>query len=128
MLAPYSDFATPRGWSRHECTTLRECYQFQRRWQEQELEDARREGVVSLSLVRERFRRTRDSMLARMASSSTTPFDRDFMAAYLQLQEEKLEKHERNFEHRVAYLWVLEHDVPKGRRDDEESFNVDRIG
>jgi len=128
ILAPYSSMPTPDGYSREEATTLRECYRLQQRLQEQEAEDWKRESGHDIELLRERFRQTRDRMVQRMASSATTPFDRDFMAAYLQLQEAKLEKHERNFECRVAYLRSLEYDTPRGRRDDEESFNVDRIG
>ena len=128
ILAPYSSMPTPNGYSREEATTLRECYRLQQRLQEQEAEDWKRESSHDIELLRARFRQTRDRMIQRMASSSTTAFDRDFMAAYLQLQEQKLEKHERNFECRDAYLRSLEFDTPRGRRDDEESFKVDRIG
>ena len=128
MLAPYTACPTPEGWSREEATTLRECYKLQSCLQDQEIEDWKREGARDTELVRQRFKETRERMLTRMASSSTTPFDRDFMESYLQLQEKKLEKHERNFECRNAYLRSLEFDTPRGRRDDEESVNIDRIG
>lgn len=128
MLAAYSAMSTPRGWSRHEATTLRECYDLQSRLQSQEAEDWKRESSEDVELLRERFRVTRERMIQRMASSSTTAYDRDFMEAYLQLQEAKLEKHERNFECRNAYIRSLEMDAPRGRRDDEEVANLDRIG
>jgi hypothetical protein len=119
---------TPPGYSREEASTLRECYRLQSRLQEQEAEDWKRESSHDIELLRVRFQQTRERMMSRMASSATTAFDRDFMAAYLQLQEAKLDKHERNFECRTAYLRSLEFDTPRGRRDDEESFKVDRIG
>jgi hypothetical protein len=128
MLAPYTACPTPRGWSREEACTLRDVYKLQARIQEQEVEDWKREGARDIDLLRQKFELTRDRMLTRMASSSTSAYDRDFMRAYLQLQEAKLAKHEARFECRNAYLWSLEMDAPKGRRDDEESFNVDRIG
>ena len=127
LVAPYTDCPTPEGYSREEATTLRACYDLQRRLQEQEIENWQRESARDVSQLRERFRQTRERMLARMASSSTTPFDRDFMEAYLQLQEEKLERHERTFECRAAYLHALEYDTPKGRAPDEERVSLDRV-
>ena len=128
MLAPYSSMPTPAGWSREEAGTLRECYALQRRLQEQEAEDWKREGARDIEMLREKFKQTRDRMLTRMASSSTSEYDKEFMRCYLQLQEEKLAKHERNFEHRNAYIHSLEQDARPGRRDDEETVNVETMG
>ena len=128
MMAAYSAMPTPEGWRREEACTLRECYALQKRLQDQEIAEWRAEASNDVEKLRERFKVTRDKMMLRMASSSTSTYDREFMQAYLQLQESKLEKHERNFECRNAYLRALEYDTPKGRRDDQEVVNLDRIG
>lgn len=128
MLAGYSAMPTPRGWARHEACTLRECYDLQTRLQQQEMIDWQRESTRDVRKLEARFAATHDRLVARMQSSATTQYERDFIREYLKLQADKLEKHERAFACGTAYLRVLEHDGAPGRRDDEESVNLDRIG
>jgi hypothetical protein len=127
MVAPYSACPTPPGWERMEAGTLRECYALQARLQDQELDDWQREGGREIEILRARFAQQRATIVERMSRAST-PFDRQYLETILQIKESRLAYAEQQFEHRNMYLHSLEHDAPKGRRDDEESVNVDRIG
>lgn len=127
MVAPYTACPTPRGWERKECNTLRECYDLQKRLQDQELDNWQREGGREIEILRARFEQTRKNIVERMAHAST-PYDREYLDIILRIKEEKLKRAEEQFEHRNMYLRSLEHDAVRGRRDDEESVNIDRIG
>lgn len=126
MLAPYSDFPTPAGYSREVADDLPAVDRLQKRLQQQEYREWEQETERDLNGLRTRFEASRDRLYARMTSSSCPPYERDFIENYLRLQDEKREKHRRNFECRNAYLWARENDIPKGRRANEESFNVER--
>lgn len=126
MLAPYSDFATPFGYVRHIADDLPAVDRLQKQLQEQEYREWERESARDLEMLKTRFTASRDRLYARMTSSACPPYERDFIRGYLQLQDEKREKHRRNFECRAAYLWARENDIPKGRHANEESFNSDR--
>ena len=127
LLAPYTDAPTPDGYSREGADTLAAVDRIQTILQNQEFEAARREADYNDLLTRDRFAEVRDRLVARMVSSSTSPYEREFIAAYLRLREEKREKHRRVFETRVAYLNALAYDTPKGRGMDEERVSLDRV-
>lgn len=55
--------------------------------------------------------RVRSSMLQRAVSSSTSPFERDFLMYYMQVRmPEKKKKFMEQFEHRQMYFEAREHD------------------
>jgi hypothetical protein len=128
MLAPYTACPTPPGYSREEAGTLPDVYKLQTRLQEQELEDAKREAAFDERQFLTRIQAVRSRLVERMVSSSTSPYEREFIGNWLKLRDEKREHYRKIFEQRQFYLRSLEFDAPKGRRDDEESFNAERMG
>ena len=71
------------------------------------------------------------SIHALLSDIKTKPeldaYERDFIAAYLELAEEKRLKHRANYENRVAYLSVLAKECPSDRAPNEETVNLDRM-
>jgi hypothetical protein len=51
-----------------------------------------------------------ERLRARMCSSSTSPYEREFIELYLKLREEKRDKHRQRFLERISYLWAREMD------------------
>ncbi len=126
MMAPYSDFPTPDGYSREVADDLPAIDRLQKRLQEQEYREWEQEAERDMAGLEARFARTRDFLYRRMTSAGCSAYERDFCEGYLKLQDEKREKHRRNFECRNAYLWARENDIAKGRSANEESFNPER--
>ena len=127
MLAPYSDCPTPEGYSREYADTLSAVDRLQATLLEQERREWEREAINDEMIMGARQREIVDRLRQRMCSSSTTPYERDFIAAYLQLREEKRDKYRQRFSERTAYLNVLAHETPRGRRPNEERVNLDRM-
>lgn len=127
-LAPHSAFETPRGWSRHECETLAEVDALQKRLTEQERRDYEREGIRAQLTFAERDRQVRDSLYQRMISSSTSAYERDFIEAWLKLRDDRKRKiYAAKLEAINMVLYSHNYDIPVGRKDNEESVNIDRI-
>lgn len=127
-LAPYSDFPCPRGHSTEYADTLQLVDRLQKRLQEQELREREQEWRSDENLYRSITDSVRDRLYQRMCSAKTSEYEKEFIRLYLQVREDRREKHRQRFMERTMYLWARENDVPKGRRDDEESVNLDRIG
>jgi hypothetical protein len=124
MLAPYSDFPTPYGYSREVARTLPDIDRLQKILCEQERQAFERDHIYDQVLVGQKQREITDRLRQRMVSSSTSPYDRDIIAAYLELKEEKREKHAQRFRERNMYLYAREHDS-HGRSPDAE--RVDHV-
>jgi hypothetical protein len=125
ILAPYSDCPTPPGYSREYEDTLAGIDRLQTRLNAQTAREFAREHEAfygAEDLIRAEVA---DRLYARLCSSATSEFEKDYIRAYLQLRIDKREKHRRNFECRAAFLYAREMDLGK-RRADEESFNVER--
>jgi hypothetical protein len=127
ILAPYSDFPTPEGWIRYCADDWHQVGRLQRILLAQELERARREHIREHLVMEPLRKKTRDSIYSTMVSSSTSPEMRDFLRDWLKLREDKRKKHEENLYHRTLYLHAMEYDARPGRRDNEESVNLDVI-
>jgi hypothetical protein len=127
ILAPYSNARCPRGYEREFADTLSAVDRLQFTLLSQEKQEWEREQLHDESLIAERQRAVVDRLRAKMVSSSTTPYERDFIAAYLQLRVEKRKEYRQIFEQRIAYLSVLAHETPKGRKPNEERVNLDRL-
>lgn len=99
-----------QGWMLKEAGTLAEVDDLQKRLVEQERRKleyaAARDEAVSAHL----WRQTGDSLRQRMMSSSTTAYEREFIELYLQLREDKREKHRQRFLETEMYLWAREYD------------------
>ena len=127
ILAPFSGSRCPRGYEREFADTLSAVDRLQTTLLAQEKSEWEREQLHDETLIGERQRALVDKLRAKMVSGATTPYERDFIAAYLTLRGEKREKYRRIFEQRVAYLGVLAHETPHDRRSNEERVNLDRI-
>lgn len=105
-----------RGFELREASTLSEIDQLQRTMEEREFAIARQQLASNERAVADKRREIRDRLTSRMVSSSTTPYERDFIAAYLQLREDKRAQHRNAFAaNQAAYFVQREFDNPKAR-------------
>lgn len=126
LLAPYSEFPTPAGYSREEAGTLPEVDRLQKRLQEQSRREWEAEYECDEAQWVERCERTRGNLYARLASSATSEWDKEFIRNYLQLREEKRDKYKQRFFERTAYLHAREFDLGD-RAADKEEVRLDRL-
>ena len=127
MLAPYSGAPCPLGYTREFADSLSAVDRLQFTLLSQERAQWEREQVQEESLILARKKGIVDRLRTLMCSDSTSPYERDFIAAYLELAEEKRLKHRANYENRVAYLSVLAKECPPDRAPNEETVNLDRM-
>jgi hypothetical protein len=126
MLAAYSSQPTPAGYSREYADTLAAVDRLQKRLQEQTRRefDAEREAIEAAGGSIRRL--IRDRLMAKLASSSTSEHDKDFIRSWLVVREDRRDEFARHFEMRNAFIHARENDL--GDRDaDDESFHPDRI-
>lgn len=128
LLAPTSSHPTPEGYSRELARSLPEIDRLQAILVSQERREWERELAADERLMEGRRADVRDRLYARMTSSTTSPYEREFIQLYLQLREDKRARHRQRFLERTAYLTAREMDTPRGRQVYEERVNVDRIG
>ncbi len=110
MLAPYSEFPTPHGYTREVARTLSEVDKLQKILCEQERRDCEREQIHDEVMIGARQRELTDKLRQKMVSSSTTPYDHDLIGAYLELKIEKRARHAQRFQERSMYLYAREMD------------------
>jgi hypothetical protein len=127
MLAPYSDFQTPAGYSREYARTLGEIDKLQFTLCAQERRDCEQEMLHDEAVLGRRYAEMTDKLRQRMMSGATTPYDRDFIEAYLKLREDKRDKHRQRFMEREMYLHARENDTPNNRNTNDEKVSLDRI-
>jgi len=125
MLAPYSEFPTPHGYLREYAGTLPDARRLQDRLIAQSREEWEREAELNHQLVDSRRAEVRDRIYARMTSSATSEYEKEFLRLYLQVREDKQAKYDQRWRERQAYLHALENDLGD-RRADSEEFNVER--
>jgi hypothetical protein len=127
ILAPYSGSPCPDGYTREFADDLPAVDRLQATLLRQEQQQWEREQIHEEALIGERQRGVVDRLRQIMCSSATSAYERDFIAAYLALREEKREKYRRVFEQRTAYLSVLARECPPDRKPNEEKVNLDRM-
>lgn len=125
-LAPYSDFPTPEGAIREGADTLRDVDILQERLVAQERREWEREVEHDHNAFSGRMEAVRDRLYARMTSSATSEYEKEFIKLYLQLRNDKRAKHQQRWLERTAYLHAREFDTPRGREVDREVFLSDR--
>lgn len=117
-----------RGYEFREAGTLAEIDRLQQHLQDQELRNKER-ALESNERIYAHARATvRARLLARMVSSETTPYERDFIKAYLMLRDEKREEYrkrfladtaayfvQRNFDNPRQQLQRVADSVPEGK-------------
>jgi hypothetical protein len=98
------------GWMWREAGTLSEVDALQKRLCE--LEQRRIEKMIEVDdSVKSRIRQmTSDVLFARMASSSTSPWERDFIKSYLQLRDDKRSKYQQRLLEHNSFIYAREYD------------------
>ena len=124
-LAPYSDFPTPEGAIREGAETLSQVDRLQERLVAQERVEWEREVETDSARFQTRMDEVRDRLYARMTSSSTSEYEKEFIKLYLQLRNEKRAKYQQRWLERTAYLHARQFDIGN-RRADVEEFNPER--
>lgn len=83
----------------------------QKRLQSQEMAEARDKGANMMAAYDASRKRTEANMRAQMSSADCSPFERDFIALWLQLNETKRREYEQRWNEHHAYLWAIEQDA-----------------
>ncbi len=99
------------GYEYREAETLAEVDALQRRLVELDQRTNAQNAQRDDEGRKESWRRIGDSLRARMVSSSTSPFEREFIRLYLELREEKRARHRQRWLERTSYLWAREMDA-----------------
>ena len=100
----------PQGYQWKEAGTLQEVEKLQNQLIAQETRILQAQGQ-RMDNAREASRRVTSSNLRqRMASSSCSQYERDFIRLWLDMDEEKRKKYTQRFTERNMYLWGLEMD------------------
>ena len=98
------------GWVWCEATTLAEIDRLQKRLVDQEIREAEKRVHLN-TLQRERvFKQTGDALRQQMVSSSTTPFERDFIKQYFALREGRRDKFRDALLHHNRFIMAREYD------------------
>jgi hypothetical protein len=109
-LPPTDDTPCPPGYMRCEANTLDEVDKLQKRLQQATYERCQRELQRDEEAFAESRERVRANLTARIASSATTEYERDFLKLYIQLREDKRDKYRSRFTCDRAYLLAREND------------------
>lgn len=128
MLAPYSAYPTPSGYSREEADTLPKVDDLQKRLQDQESRKLKSEAesLWGMNAVRQKII---EDLRQRLYSSDTPLYERDFITAYLSLAEERRAKWQAKFAEATMYLYARENDLGSRHADEERAPNsIDVVG
>lgn len=99
-----------QGYQWRETGTLKDVQDLQRRWVEQEMKVRRHMGFYDETVRKKVHAEVAGRLRQRMASSSSTPFERDFIAAWLDLRESKQDEYTKKWEDMHFYSQALEFD------------------
>lgn len=111
ILAPYTDAPTPNGHIRCEAGSLPEIDRLQSKLNTQCRAEFDAEMEADDALVFSGRQKVRDKLYQIMTSSSTSAAERDFIAAYLQLREEKRERVRAKAREYTTFLPAREMDL-----------------
>lgn len=133
MLAPYTgggarcECPTPAGYRLEYADNLTDVDKLERRLQQQERDQAERDGERECTLMEARIKANRDKIYARITSSETDEYNKEFLKLWLQVSDERKRKmYSQRFLERESYLWARHNMSPANRRADEEIFKSDR--
>ena len=98
------------GWQWCEAGTLAEVDQLQKRLIAQEERRVEKMVRVDSEMREQMFQYSSDVLRQRMVSSDTTPWERDYIKAYLALHEQKRAEYRDALTHHNFYLWAREQD------------------
>lgn len=107
-----------KGFELREADTLVAIDKLQKRLQEQEYkqrQDELERDEITVGTLR---KVVRERLITRMISSSTTPYEHDFIKAYLMLRENKRQEFQKRFMLDQCYFVAREYDNPANRIQD----------
>lgn len=126
-LAPFSECPTPDGAIREEVDTLPAIDKLVDQLRKQEYEQAQREMHYDMNQVAQREKEILDRIYARISSSVTTEYEKEFLRNYIKLRDErKREKHRKLYEQAQWILHAREFDLGD-RAADAEVVNLDKV-
>jgi hypothetical protein len=100
-----------QGYAWREAGTLKEVQVLQRRWEEQEMKVLRHMGHFDHEVRRKVHGEVAGRLRQKMASSSCTPFEREFIKEWLELRESKQDEYTKKWEDMHFYNQALEFDA-----------------
>lgn len=106
----YGQKYSREGWEWREAGTLPEVDRLQTRLVEKDRRQDEANSRRDDQTTAEKWQMIGDRLRARMISSSTSPYEREFISLYLQLREEKRAKHAQRWKERNYYLVAREFD------------------
>jgi hypothetical protein len=83
----------------------------QKRLVEQEMRRTEQMAETDYNSRERAFKMSGEVLRQRMVSADTTPYERDFIAAYLKLREDKRSKYQQRLTEHNFYLWSREQDA-----------------
>lgn len=100
----------PMGYQWCEADTLSKAQDLQQRLIAQETKILQHQGHVDEERRKHVHKQTASSMRQRMASSSCSAYEREFIRLWLEMTEEKQKQYTQRFSERNMYLQALEFD------------------
>src|SRR5271170_3960191 len=94
LMAPYTGCPEPRGYRREYADNLPAVRRLEKILQRQEYLAGERDAIADRSLSAPGKESVRDRLVARMVSSSTTEYEKEFIRLYLQVRDDRAAKHE----------------------------------
>jgi len=126
-LAPFSACPTPDGAIREEADTLSGIDKIVDILRRQEAEQAEKEMLRDMNVFRQREQAITDRIYARIASSATSEYEKEFLRYYLPLRDErKRELYRQRFLEAQWYLYSRENNLGD-RASDKEEVNLDKV-
>jgi hypothetical protein len=117
LLPPSDDIPCPADCIDREANTLAEVDALQRRLQQATYARCQRELIADEQAFAIARSEVASRLSARMASSATTPYEKDFLREYVKLREEKRDKYRARFACDRAYLELRENDHPRNAEE-----------
>jgi hypothetical protein len=99
-----------QGYAWRETHTMRDVQELQRRWIEQEMKVRRHMGQHDHTVRQKVHKEVASRLRQRMASGSTTAFERDFIKYWLDMRENKQDEYTKKWEDYHYYSQPLEFD------------------
>jgi hypothetical protein len=126
-LAPFSDCPTPDGAIKEEADTLPAIDKLVDILRRQEYEQAEKEMLRDMNVFKQREQAITDRIYARLASSATSEYEKQFLRYYLPLRDERKRiLYRQRFLEAQWYLHARENDLGD-RAADKEVVNLDKV-
>jgi hypothetical protein len=104
-------------WAWREAGTLNEVDALQKRLAAQGCQEAEKRVRINSGVREQIYRETGANLRSRMVSESTSPWERDFIKAYLALREDKRDKYRDALLHHNYYIYAREQDAGRKVED-----------